>query len=209
LAFLPTFELDIVTHAMPKLDSNNDASLVLLLQKGNLMAFDSLYWKYHKALYANVFKLVKDQGVTEDIVQETFISLWQKKHLLKADSSVSGWLFVNCYHKSVNWQKKKLLEAKMNRIIADKLLEESVPDMYEQQMQLLEKAISQLSPQKRKVFELCKLQGKTYSETAKELNISAHTVKEYLAGAMAYIKEYALAHPEYKLALPVLWVISQ
>jgi RNA polymerase sigma-70 factor (ECF subfamily) len=64
------------------------------------------------------------------------------------------------------------------------------------QINILEKAIALLSPQKRKVFELCKLQGRTYEEASAEMGISKHTVKEYLSGAMASIKEYAVNYPE-------------
>ena len=64
----------------------------------------------------------------------------------------------------------------------------------EEKTQLLTEAINQLSPQKRKVLELCKLQGKTYEETARELHISRHTVKEYLASAISHVKGYIRQH---------------
>jgi RNA polymerase sigma factor (sigma-70 family) len=77
-------------------------------------------------------------------------------------------------------------------------------DDYEQQLSLLDKAIQQLSPQKRRVFTLCKLHGKTYRQAAKELNISNHSVKEYLSGAMKAVREYATSHPEYKIMIPLM-----
>lgn len=189
-------------------DSNNDTALVYLLQKGDLKAFDKLYWKYHTALYNNVLKLTRDTGATEDIVQETFITLWQKRAAIHPEKSIAGWMFVISYNKAVNWQKKKLLEVKTQNNIAIKLQEETLPDLYEEQIELLENAIKQLSPQKRRVIELCKLQGKTYKETANELNISAHTVKEYLTGAMATVKEYIISNPKCSTELPILVFFS-
>ena len=56
------------------------------------------------------------------------------------------------------------------------------------QVSLLQKAIAQLSPQKRRVFELCKLQKQTYLQAAKELQISKHTLKEFLSEAIAPIR---------------------
>jgi RNA polymerase sigma-70 factor (ECF subfamily) len=67
------------------------------------------------------------------------------------------------------------------------------------QISILEKAIEQLSPQKRRVFELCKLQRRTYAEVADELQISKHTVKEYLSGAVISIKNYVKQYPEYSV----------
>ena len=55
--------------------------------------------------------------------------------------------------------------------------------------------MDQLSPQKRKVFELCKVQGRTYKKAAEELHISKYTVKEYLSEALISIKKYIGEHP--------------
>jgi RNA polymerase sigma-70 factor (ECF subfamily) len=71
---------------------------------------------------------------------------------------------------------------------------ENVSKISEEQYRLLEKAIEQLSPQKRRIINLCKLEGKTYEEAAAELNISRHTVKEYLSAAMASLNDYVRKH---------------
>ena len=184
----------------------DDNTLVTLLQQGDLQAFDKLYWKYHSALYNNVLKITRDTGAAEDIVQEIFITLWQKRMLIETSKSISGWLFVISYNRAINWQRKKLLETQKQQNIT--VEEDASTDTYNMQMKMLEDALEKLSPQKRRVFELCKLQGKTYKETAEELNISSHTVKEYLSGAMASVKEYAITHPEYTVVLPVLFIIT-
>ena len=213
---LSKFTLLLLCHLKSKnklllshLNNDNDTILVGLLKQGNMQAFNKLYAKYHKALYANVLKLTKNSTAAEDIVQETFISLWQKRNIIDADKSIAGWLFVLSYHKSVNWQKKNLLESRTQQIMAMQSVTDEIPEeTYPLQMQLLQNAIGQLSPQKRRVFELCKLHGKTYEETAAELNISRHTVKEYLSSAMSSVKEYAHAHPEFKGVLPVIIMLD-
>ena len=65
------------------------------------------------------------------------------------------------------------------------------------QVSLLQKAIAQLSPQKRGVFELCKLQKQTYLQAAKELQISKHTLLEFLFGAIASFKDYIRQHHQH------------
>jgi len=79
-------------------------------------------------------------------------------------------------------------------------------------MGAIEKAVDQLSPQKRKVFDLCKMQSSTYEKAAKELHISKYTVKEYLSDAMVSIKKYIGQHSSHAhviiqllLVLPVLF----
>lgn len=173
----------------------NEKQLLSELKEGNIKSFDTLYWKYQKAVYLNVYKLTKSDSIAEDIVQEVFISLWEKRNTINTDRSVAGWLFVSSYNRSVNALKKKLKESLIS-LEADQLQEDPGSDFQieELQLKILEKAVAQLSPQKRRAFELCKLQRKTYEEAAKEMNISKHTVKEYLSDAIQFIKDYIAQH---------------
>ena len=177
----------------------NENELVLRLQIGDVNAFDDIYHAYHSAVYHNVLKLTRNAAITEDILQEVFITLWEKRLTIDPHKSVSGWLFVISYNKSVDYLKKTIRQSLIhnNAAIETVVLSESESNVRENQSKLLEEAISKLSPQKRKVFELCKLQGKSYDETAKELAISKHTVKEYLSAAVAYVKNYVSQHPDY------------
>ncbi|MDQ3845642.1 MAG: sigma-70 family RNA polymerase sigma factor [Bacteroidota bacterium] len=176
-----------------------DNELVIRLREDDVGAFNALYWKYHQAVYANIFKLTKEVEVTQDILQEVFIALWEKRSSIDINQTVSGWLFVVSYNKSISYLKRALKESVISNEWNEEMqpAEESEINVREVQLQLLEDALGQLSPQKKKVFELCKLQGKSYEETARELNISKHTVKEYLSAAIANVKEYIKEHPDY------------
>lgn len=176
--------------------SFNEQQLISLLKNGDMQAFDELYWKYQKAVYQNAFKLTHDTLIAEDIVQEVFISLWEKRDSLDTDRSIGGWLFVSSYNRAVNVLKKKLREslAIKNMALAETEADKE-SDLTGIQLEILEKAITKLSPQKRRAFDLCKLQGKSYEETAALMGISKHTVKEHLSGAIHFIKEFATKYP--------------
>jgi RNA polymerase sigma-70 factor (ECF subfamily) len=178
---------------------NNE--LIERLQNDEKEAFDELYRKYHSAIYYNILKLTRDAIVSEDIVQEVFITLWEKRHDLNIEQGISGWLFVVSYNRSISYLKRKLKESLARTGLQQNI--ENTTDAENSftntQMSILEKAIEQLSPQKRRVFELCKLQRKTYAEAADELQISKHTVKEYLSGAVISIKNYVQQYPEYSV----------
>jgi RNA polymerase sigma-70 factor (ECF subfamily) len=170
--------------------------LVERLQKGDMEAFNTLYLKYHSALYSNILRLCRDEIVAEDLLQETFVALWEKRHLLDPNQEISGWLFVVSYNKSVSFLKIKLKES-MTKSTSQQIDygSDDRVEIVENQINVLEKGILLLSPQKRMVFDLCKLQRKTYEEAARELNISKHTVKEYLSDAMDFLKEFAKREP--------------
>jgi len=170
----------------------DERELVRGIRNSDVSAYDTLYWRYHEVVYLNIIKLVKDTEAARDILQDVFVALWTKRDSLCPDKSIGGWLFMTSYHKSIDYVRQKVIvpfiehrESLIDEII-DCFEEDRSPDRFS----LIEEAINQLSPQKRKVFELCKLDGKTYEETALELNISKHTVKEYLSGAIASIRNY-------------------
>jgi len=182
--------------------NTQDAELVVLLQQDDVSAFDSLYWKYHQAVYRNIFKFVKEPIGTEDILQEVFTRLWEKRKEINATQSVAGWLFVISFNLSVDYVRRKLREQTIHKELYNIDPEEDFgldnKNVYEEQYQLLEEAIAQLSPRKRKIVTMCKLEGKTYDEVAAEMNISRNTVKEHLSIAMARLNDYIQKNKEHK-----------
>ena len=168
------------------------------LRDDDINAFNTLYWEYHAAVYANALKLIKDPIIAEDIVQEVFVTVWGKRHTIDPEQDFAGWLFVISYHKTVDQLKRKLKETLAHKKISISIEDHSNlvnADLKEEQLTAIEKAMDQLSPQKRKVFELCKVQGRTYKKAAEELHISKYTVKEYLSEALVSIKKYIGEHP--------------
>ncbi len=185
---------------------NYEEELVCRLLNGSPDAFDALYRHYFHAVYANILKITRDALIAEDVLQEVFVALWEKRHTININTtgSIAGWLFVTSYHKSINILRRKLKESAIYKELqhtgAD-LAEDS--SSYDRQYAILEKAITKLPPQKRKVFELCKLEGKTYEETAGEMKIFKYTGKEYLSNAVAFVKDY-VRQPQHHVAMGLL-----
>lgn len=157
--------------------------------------FDELYVSCNEALYRNILKYTKEPVAAKDILQDVFVQLWEKRGKINSGSTtVTGLLFVISYHMCVDYTRKKLREEEARRLLhtADVYSSDrySVTGREEDAMALLEKAMRRLSPQKRRTLTLCKLQGKTYVEAARELHISPHTVKEYLSTAIDSLNSY-------------------
>ena len=179
-----------------KSQKTND--LASRLRNDDIDAFNTLYCEYHAAVYANALKLIKDPTIAEDIVQDVFVTLWGKRHAIDPELGLEGWLFVVSHHKTIDQLKRKLKQALVQKKLSISKEDHSVivaTDLKEDQLSAIEQAMDQLSPQKRKVFELCKVQGRTYQKAAEELHISKYTVKEYLSEAIVSIKKYIGEHP--------------
>ncbi|WP_236978399.1 RNA polymerase sigma factor [Membranihabitans maritimus] len=178
---------------MPKEKNNKDVRLLVKkLKSGNRKAFEEIYYNLHQAIYANILKLIKDKTTAQDLLQEVFVVLWEKRKSLDSNKPLSNWLFVVSFNLSINQLNRDKttipLDTKLDLSPVPSSIQEKID--FELQWEILEEAVNQLSPQKKNVFKLCKLENKTYEETARELNISKHTVKEYLSLAMKSIREY-------------------
>jgi len=162
------------------------------------LVFDQIYTQYHKVVYANIFKLIKDPAIAEDILQDVFFALWENKAKLDTQQPISGWLFVVSYNQSISYLRKKIKQGIRYVDSYDPfhtVAEEIFPDkrLIEAELNMLEEAINALSPQKQKVFRLCKFEGKSQKETALILGLSIESVKDYLKQSKYFIKEYILS----------------
>ncbi|MXV15647.1 RNA polymerase sigma factor [Hufsiella ginkgonis] len=173
------------------------ALLVTEMQKGDIKAYDALFWRYHQAIYRNILKFVKDHDAAQDLLQDVFISLWEKRHMLDSQQPVSNWLYVVSYNRAISHIRKRLRDQVLQESMAAELRLDEAGDkaLVESRYTLLNEALQQLSPQKRNVFTLCKIEGKSYEEAAETLQISKHTVKEYLSLATIAVKAYIKSHP--------------
>ena len=188
----------LITNKLLALKGHKTNDLALRLRNDDINAFNTLYWKYHAAVYANALKLIKDPILAEDIVQEVFVTLWGKRHAIDPEQDIAGWIFVISHHKTIDQLKRKLKQALARKNLPIFTEDHSIivnADLKEEQLCAIERAMDKLSPQKRKVFELCKVQGRTYKKAAEELHISKYTVKEYLSEALVSIRKYVDEHP--------------
>lgn len=189
---------------------DDDTRLSAQLSSGDITAFNTLYYKYYKAVFANVFKLVQQQQAAEDILQEVFEALWVNRKKIDGEQAVGGWLFVVSYNKSIRFLDQSVRErARVHGEPAGDIAETNGddPEAVEYQYHLINEAIENLSPRKKSVFILCKLEGKTYEEAALALGISPHTVKEYVSSSLQFIKEYALSRHALNTSLSLTLLI--
>jgi RNA polymerase sigma-70 factor (family 1) len=182
----------------------DDIQLTAGLIRDDVGAFDALYHKYHNAVFANIFKLIRQQEAAEDVLQDVFTALWVNRKKIDRERSVAGWLFVVSYNKAIKY---------LHKAVREKILfhQETGPEIaaspdreieqVEYQFSLINEAIENLPPQKKKVFTLCKLEGMTYEEAARVMGISPHTVKEYVSAASKFVKAYSLR--QYAVGAPL------
>lgn len=128
----------------------------------------------------------------EDIVQETFINLWQKRNDYKMPHSLEAFAYKSCKNKAlehIRSQKsynKHLKEAALSRIM---VTEPSEMSAQYSRLEELYRSIRHLPPKCRNVFELHKFKGLSYAEIAEKESISVNTVENHMVKALKLIRE--------------------
>ena len=172
----------------------HEAILLQQFLEGSKEAFTQLYQHYCERLYYNILAMVKDELTAEELVQDIFASLWQKRETLTINKSFAGYLFTTSRNRVYDFFQKVERDQKLyDRIKASAISEYSHVEealFSRENADLLQKAIASLPPQRRRAFELCKIEGHSYKEVSELMNVSLSTVKDHMAHAREAIREY-------------------
>jgi RNA polymerase sigma-70 factor (ECF subfamily) len=177
--------------------------LLARLHNNDERAFNKLYSTCFRPIYRRVFSLVKDEAVADELVQDLFLKLWQNREDIDPQQSFEAYLFTIAQHLVYDHfrriAKNKRLVARLLLNATDYYLHSDILLETKESRELLQKAIDQLSPQRREVFTRCKIEGKTYEETGLELGISVPTVNSHMTQSMKLVREYLLKNQDIAL----------
>ncbi|THF52991.1 RNA polymerase sigma-70 factor [Flavobacterium supellecticarium] len=185
---------------MKRLQSIEELDLLPKLQNGDQNAFTALYNKYSNRIYNMLFKLTQSQELTEELLQDTFIILWNKRSDIDPDQSVKSWLHKVAQNEVYQLYRKIARDRKLQEHVVLTFVEsyshteEGI--YYKESQELLEKAMSQLSPQRRQVFQLCRIDGHSYQQVAEIMGISVSTVSNHLVQATGIVRDYIFKSKE-------------
>lgn len=168
----------------------NEPQLVKSLSKGNLLAFNTLYKEYSSRLYRFALGYLKSEAEAEELVQEVFTKIWEKRAGLKEELSFKSYLFTiafNIIRKHFR-TKAYLTEYFNTRISADSDMQTSQKITYDSLYQYITELVNQLPERRKEIFLKSRFQGYSIKEIAEELNISHKTVENQLTDALRFIR---------------------
>lgn len=170
------------------------------LKRGNPAAFKEVFRLLYPRLKGYCKLFISDNNLVEDIIQETFMALWDNRTSLKTDKPLESLVFVMLRNRCLNVLKKQKLEQgniqieqlQVNELqylyqldftgIEEKSLEEMMIESFRE-------AVEELPEKMRKVFVKCKIEGQKQKAVAKELGISLKMVEKHIAKAKLQIRE--------------------
>ncbi|GHT60506.1 DNA-directed RNA polymerase sigma-70 factor [Bacteroidia bacterium] len=183
---------------------NPDYFCVKCLANGDEDAFVTLYRKYHKKIYYSALNLTRSEVLSQDITQDVFLKIWDTKQTLDPNQNFAAYISVICRNAIFDTFKKAVHEEKIKKELQQFANISENPeeeDFYEEYRHILTEAIRNLPPQRRSIFERCKLQEQSYDEVAKSLGISRSTVQDHIVKANKAIREYLQNYGNFSFAI--------
>jgi RNA polymerase sigma-70 factor (family 1) len=157
--------------------------LIRELQKGNEAGFTSIFNQFYASLVLYTYRITDDQAAAEDIVEETFIRIWNKRDSLSEIHSLKSYLYTIARNGCLSWiRKNKRENAHFKTItsIEEEFERSPLENMiYSETMAKIYAAMEKLPKQCKRVFMMHYIEGKKITEIAVELKISIGTVKTH------------------------------
>jgi RNA polymerase sigma-70 factor (ECF subfamily) len=145
-----------------------------------------------------------------EMLQEVFVKIWDRRERIDIQQSFGSYLSRAGENLVIDFYRKAAREKKLFQQLKSMATEEFT-DTEEfsadnKNVLLLKKAIEHLPPQRKKVFELCKIEGKSYSEISHELGISTSTINDHVVKATRRIRLFM--HNQHPTAICLLLLLT-
>lgn len=159
------------------------------------MYFKQVFDQYHQKLYFFILQKTKSEYIAEEVVQMAFTKLWQSRHTLQEEYTLSTQLFriattilIDFLRK---YQHKDAITGSLEVIDMERGVDSTNEKMQEAELQkCISVAVNDLPPVRKLVYEMSREQGMTYREIAATLSVSSKTVETHIYKALKQIKKH-------------------
>lgn len=171
----------------------NIEELLPKIATGDSEAFKVLYHQYRHRLYGFLYQLTKSHSVSEDLLQDTFMRIWEDRARLAEIKDFKAYVFTMVKHRALNSLKRISKEELLIRQMApdpdaeDWGTESNV--RYNELKRNVDRVVRQLPPQQRTVYQMSREQGLRQEEISDRLNVTVSTVKKHLTLSLRYIRK--------------------
>jgi RNA polymerase sigma-70 factor (ECF subfamily) len=181
------------------------------IKNGDKESFELLFKAYYQPLCFYATKFLGNNNDAEEIVQDVFINIWEKRNTMTDPLSVRNYLFGAVRNRSLNALKHRKIvdQHKLNNLKTQ--LEQSNDD-FMQEVGLMKKIYTQidaLPPRRREIFILSREYGLKYREIAEKLNISVKTVEAQMGEALKTLRENLKEYKKMMIGLVIFFFSSK
>lgn len=165
----------------------DDTTLIKQLQEKDEQALSVLYDKYAGAIYTVILKMIREESKAKDLLQETFITVWEKSHQYDANKGkFYTWVYRIAKNKVLNVMRKPIKLIQTEDLSVYKETEEN--NILESENLELKGALSKLKDHHRAAIEMVYFQGLTHREAHEEMGVPLGTFKSYVKQALTQLR---------------------
>jgi RNA polymerase sigma-70 factor (family 1) len=186
--------------------ANEENVLLQQIAAGDEKAFAVLVERKWNNIYSQALTYLKSTHYAQDVVQEVFLKIWQKRKELPKVERFDSFLFIIARNHIVS-ELRKRINSSLALDNFDFVEENFVPDKTLSQKnlrQVLLKAINLLPQQQRTAYLLSRDEGLSHEEIARQMQLSKETAKKHICRALNFLRTYVRAHSD----LPVIFLIT-
>jgi RNA polymerase sigma-70 factor (family 1) len=170
-----------------------EPSLVVLFRQGDERAFEKVYHSYHKIIYTYAMKFTGSAEASEEITHDIFLKLWQFRENIDVSCSFKNLLFTISKNQLLNCQRhEKHISSLACQLPSRPVVSRNAgeDEILAQELQCaFYKAINHLPPQCKQIFNMSRLENKSYDEIAREMHISRNTVRLQIIKSLKLLRE--------------------
>jgi RNA polymerase sigma-70 factor (ECF subfamily) len=164
-----------------------DIALLDLIRKDDRKAFTTIYDRYWDRLYASAFYHLKNTAAAEEIVQDIFVTIWQKRRGLEIDE-LSRYLSAMVRYAVYRYMAKEHQRRELHASAGTAVVVQANPLEHKLMLEIVDKLSGELPEKCRLVFRATKLYDQSLGDVAKQLNISQKTAEAHLTKALRIIR---------------------
>lgn len=171
---------------------HTDQELFRQIAEGDEHAFREIFYRYGAIIHPFILRMVKNEAVGREIVQEVFLRLWLKRETLAGIGNPSAWIYRVASNLALTHLRRRQLEARVLQGLRDTQPADPAHEalLMKELETLIHRAVEGLPPQRQKIFRLSREQGMSRKEIARHLHISENTVKNQLMISLKCIQEF-------------------
>ena len=174
---------------------HNEKDLLFRVSLADEQAFQQLIYIYSERVFFHALSFVKSWHQAEEITQDIFLRVWQKRDKLTQVDHWDKYLFTLSRNFLINAMQRKAHNLELGEVeeVEDNLRPDDLHEHKELRL-LLERAISQLPDQKQAVFRMIHLDGLSQDQVSRQLGIATRTVRWNLVAALNEIRDFLYRH---------------
>lgn len=189
-------------------NSFSDITLLNQLAAGREEAFTQLYFRYSPTIYNALMVYIRDEHQADDLLQNVFVRLWEKRAELSAIQNIENYLFILARNLVLNHIKRRAIEENVHQVLRSRLpasADSTGSWMLElEYKRLLQEAIDALPAQQKQVYLMATEDAMSYEDIAVKMDLSKLTIKKHLELARKSIRAHLNTRLHGYVALPFL-----